>query len=535
MSNNKISKAIKYRSENFISQLEETGLSEIVVLMGEIDFTIECNAENPQAIERIENLRQCLHSEGLEGKYQSIRQELSKLEPSIEEKIIIVIQELIKRMDMAETKIAKFDGGNYRVYSHKTNYWKLIQDNLINRFLEEVAEKAGIRRIDIMKDINKRSIRSQFDEHILTTIPDRDINKIAVNLANGVFEISKYFIGLREHRASDYFTYILSFGYDPTATADKFLRFLDRAIPEKQAQMALAEVFAYPLSPRLNLEIMAVMQGPGGTGKSTLMKIVEQMYGPENVCSYDFSSLCSKTAQSSYYRADLGNYIVNYSSEMGGEGCDFNLVKKMISREPVEARNPYGRPYILKNYCPMIFNVNDFPVMENTSALWRRIVPFGFHNIIPPDEVEIDFVNEIIEKELPGVFIWVLDGLKRLIENKKLTYSPKCEELKNKLRKENNPVETFMSEMGYRPSNEDFEFSTKLFKDFQEFCIDSGFKAGKMSRTKFLRRLEDIGYRVDRHCTNHQYRVYCESTGNNVSKSSDDEISKMFGISKSNG
>ena len=535
MSNNKISKAIEFRSINFKSQLEETGLSEIVNLMGEIDFTIECNAEKPKAIEKVETLRQCLCSEGLEDKYKFVRKELSAFEPQPEEKIIIVIQELIKRMDMAETKIAKFDGGNYRVYSHRTHYWKLIQENLINRFLIEVAEKAGMRRIEIMKDINKRSIRSQFDEHISTTVPDRDINKVAVNLANGVYEISKNFIGLREHRASDYFTYILSFGYDSTATAEKFLRFLDRAIPEKQAQMALAEVFASPLCPRLNLEIMAVMQGPGGTGKSTLMKIVEQMYGPENVCSYDFSSLCSKTAQSSYYRADLGNYIVNYSSEMGGEGCDFNLVKKMISREPVEARNPYGKPYILKNYCPMIFNVNDFPIMENTSALWRRIVPFGFHSIIPPDEIEIDFVDEIIENELPGVFNWVLDGLKRLTKNKKLTYSAKCEELKNKLRKENNPVETFMYERGYRPSNEEFEYSTKIFKDFQDFCMDSGFKAGKMSRTKFLRRLEEIGYKVDRNCTNHHYRVFCESISNYDTKSSDDEISKMFGISKSNG
>lgn len=52
--------------------------------------------------------------------------------------------------------------------------------------------------------------------------------------------------------------------------------------------MALAEVFAYIICPRLNLEIMAVMQGPGGTGKSTLMKIMEKLFGPENVCSYDF-------------------------------------------------------------------------------------------------------------------------------------------------------------------------------------------------------------------------------------------------------
>ena len=534
MANIKFSKSIEYRSANFKTQLEETGLSEIVNLMELIDFPMECNAENPKIIEQIDNLRQCLRSEGLEKQYNKIKEELSKIEPSMEEKLIVLVQELIKRMDDSETKIAKFNDGNYRVYSQRTHYWKLIPENLINRFLCEVAEKAGIRRMDIMKEFNKRTIRLQFDEHISTSIPEKNMNSIIVNLKNGVFEISNDFIGLREHRASDYFTYILTFSFEPTATATKFLRFLNDVLPEKQAQMALAEVFAYPLCPQLNLEILAVMQGPGGTGKSTLMKILEQMYGPENVCSYDFSTLCSKTNQSSYYRAELGNYLVNYSSEMGGEGCDYNLVKKMISREPVEARNPYGKPFTLKNYCPMIFNVNDFPIMENTSALWRRIKPFGFHNIIPAEKIEIDFVDEIIKNEMPGVFNWVLEGLKRLIDNKKLTYSPKCDELKNKLRQENNPVETFMCENGYQPNDKDFVYSTILFKEFQEFCIISGFKAGKMSRTKFLRRLEEIGYRVDRNCTNHQYRIYCKTTEKSNMQSKDDEISKMFGISKCN-
>ena len=40
-------------------------------------------------------------------------------------------------------------------------------------------------------------------------------------------------------------------------------------------------------------------------------------------------------------RAQLGNYLLNYSSELGGKNINPDLFKKLISNEH-DARSPYG-------------------------------------------------------------------------------------------------------------------------------------------------------------------------------------------------
>jgi len=38
-----------------------------------------------------------------------------------------------------------------------------------------------------------------------------------------------------------------------------------------------------------------------------------------------------------------------------------NSIKNELSGEPVEARLPYGQPFILKQYAKLIFNCNELP------------------------------------------------------------------------------------------------------------------------------------------------------------------------------
>lgn len=288
-------------------------------------------------------------------------------------------------------------------------------------------------------------------------------------------------------------------------------------------------MFAYPLARGLKLEKAGVLQGPGGTGKSTLAEIIISIYGEENVCSYTLSNLCSNSASSSYNRADLKNYMFNYSSEMGSEKCEFNLVKKLISREPIEARYPYGKPFILRDYCPTFFNVNNLPLMENTSAYWRRFMAFPFFNVIADKNQDIDFAKKIIERERPGILNWILAGLTRLMSNKKITYSQLCEDTKKRLRRESDSVISFIDEMNYEKSTTEFTLSRELYVAFCKYCEDSNLHS--LSRNKFYNRLAEIGIKVDRNVPNHEYRVYCTQKQNTTLINYDNDITKMFGLS----
>lgn len=524
--------AILNNKPAFVRELmSEYGFDLLLDSIDRIDFVGEFNYDTPNKISMYKNLEQCLRSEEFDSKRAEIKEQMNNLEPKIEDMIIISILNLISIMEVIDFRIGVFEDGVYRLYSHQTHYWKRIDDKIINHLLIAIAEKSGIPRKEILRLKAMKKLREHFDEQARIITPEAKPDVATINLRNGTFVVSPDFIGLREHRYSDYNLYILDFDYDATAQCPSFESFIEKALPENNARLALAELFAYPLARGLKLEKAGVLQGPGGTGKSTLAEIIISIYGEENVCSYTLSNLCSNSASSSYNRADLKNYMFNYSSEMGSEKCEFNLVKKLISREPIEARYPYGKPFILRDYCPTFFNVNNLPLMENTSAYWRRFMAFPFCNVIADKNQDIDFAKKIIERERPGILNWILSGLTRLMSNKRITYSQLCEDTKKRLRRESDSVISFIDDMNYEKSTTEFTLSREIYVAFCKYCEDSNLHS--LSRNKFYNRLTEIGIKVDRNVPNHEYRVYCTQRKNTTLKNYDNDITKMFGLSDS--
>lgn len=530
---------IDFQTEAIAKQWKSFGLDLILNKIQKIEFDEIFYEDKPDQLYEIRNLKRALLAEGLEKQHENILKDLAGWQPSVESKILIAILSFLKTLKQEKYSIAYFEDGEYRIYTPELKYWKKLDKNIISQLLYKIAEKSGINREDALKKSNRELLLFHFNEKAYLSMPKKTEDHVTINLQNGTFEISNEFIGLRDSRPSDYSFNILPFKYDENAQCPNFEKFLNSRLPEKEAQMALAELSACPLYPQLNLQLAAVLHGPGRTGKSTYNTILTHIYGPENVASFTLSSLCSPNTTSDYNRAKLTDYMLNYSSEMGGKGCDPNMVKKFISREPIEARHPYGKPFILSDYCPTMFNVNELALVENTSAYWRRFIFFPFHVIVKSEEMKVDYANIIIQDELPGIFNWLLKGLYRLRENKKITYSPICQNLKKSLQRELDPVASFLYEERWRATSKGMNYvlSSTLFNKFQTYCEECNIKAKHMGRTKFLRRIEENGIFVDRNAPNHQYRVYCEQDIE-IAKlkiiENDIFIEKMFGISKNN-
>ncbi len=503
----KTKKGMGYKPKNVNLILEETGLGKLIDVIEKVDFMLAFYADKPEILKKINNLRACLSSEGLEDKYTKIREELNRYEPTNSQKISIIILNLLEVTESMDIKLGLFYDGHYKIYTEEIHYWKTVEDKNIQLFLSALAEKSGLPRSESLKRITIDELKYQFDLLSQINVPKEESYITKINFQNGTFVVTKDGGKLREHRAEDYLEYILPFAFEPEAKCPTFEAFLNRAIPEKECQMLLAEFAAYPLIRGLKLEKALVLYGPGGTGKSTFTTCISRMYGEDNIGAYSLSSLCGTKESCSYNRADLKKYILNYSTEMGGKDCDSNIVKKIISREPVEARRPYGEPFILRDYCPLMFNVNEMPSMENSGAMRRRFDFVPFINLIQQSDMDVEFADKITEKELSGIFNWTLGGLKRLLKNKKFTISPMCEDIKRKLWIESDNVLAFIDINKYVKNTEAYELSTYLYSKYKEFCKENNYKS--LSCIRFLKRLEELGYIVDRKATNHNIRIYC--------------------------
>ena len=173
------------------------------------------------------------------------------------------------------------------------------------------------------------------------------------------------------------------------------------------------------------------------------------------------------------------------------------IFKQLVSGEPVEARLPYGEPFTLKQYAKLIFNCNELPKdVEHTNAYFRRFLIIPFDITIPPPQQDKQLHTKIIEQELSGVFNWVLDGLNRLLKQKKFTDCEAAKQAVEQYKSESDSVKMFLDENNYQNSPTQHIQLKEIYPEYRDYCMEDGFKP--VNKTNFKKRLTGFGVIVQR-------------------------------------
>lgn len=251
---------------------------------------------------------------------------------------------------------------------------------MLENFLGQAAERLGVEKITARYHPFRTHLYKQFIT--LAYLPSPNIpDDVLINLQNGTYEINAAGQRLREFRASDFLIYQLPFSYDESAQYPKWQGFLDRVLPDISRQKVLAEFFAYIFTTNLKLEKTLMLFGTGANGKSVVFDVLTALLGRENISHYSLQSLTHE-----YHRAGLVNKLLNYASEISSK-VESDLFKKLSSGEPVEARLPYGKPFIMYRYAKLAFNANELPRdVEHYEAYFRRFQIIPFDVFIPEEE-----------------------------------------------------------------------------------------------------------------------------------------------------
>jgi len=402
-------------------------------------------------------------------------------------KIFGVIKHLLNTAEKRKWSLCKrFD----YVYIYNGAFWKQCNKEDFKSFLSEAAIKMGIPDYEAkMYDFTDKLLK-QFlsDAHLSEPIIDED--KILINLGNGTYHFKEQKLCLQTFNPADFLTYQLPFNYDAEAACPLFDKFLLRVVPDVSSRLVLQE-FAGFIFTDLNLEKMLVLLGGGGNGKSVYFNVLNALVGKDNVLNYPLAMFAHE-----YNRAKLSNILVNYSSE---KGFDLNpdIFKTLISGEPLQAREPYGKSFQIHNKGKFISNCNELPrETESTDAYFRRFVIVPFEAKISEEEKDIDLANKIINSELPGVFNWVLQGLNRIVQQKKFTQCLRAENALHEFRKQADSVQLFIEENKFAPSDRNKEVLRQVYADYKEFCKEDNYKP--LGKNRFSKRLESKGFEQTR-------------------------------------
>jgi putative DNA primase/helicase len=386
-----------------------------------------------------------------------------------------------------------------KFFVYNGTHWQFVSDAEMNEFIRASGIRMGIdRMLAPDADFIQRMIKQL---STTVTTPVKSMMRDIMNFQNCTLEIhSDGRVVQREHRPTDYLHYTLAYNYDPKATCPKWQQFLDEVIPEPEKQANLAEFLGSCFS-NVKHEKILLLYGTGANGKSVVLVVVTDLFGKTNLVHNTLEEI---TDERGYFRGNLMTALLNFAGEISDKVNPDGL-KKLASREPMNGRYVWGRPFEVKDYCRSAFNCNVLPkVKEASDGYFRRFLIIPFEVTIPEDRRDPELPATIIETDLPGIMNWVIAGLQRLLKNNgKFTHSPASESILKQYMESSMNVSLFVQDV-IGEQKGDFQ-SSKLYSEYLQYC--SQMEYSPVNTKEFSIQLRKAGLEHTRTKTGVVYRV----------------------------
>ena len=409
--------------------------------------------------------------------------------------IVLIIEAIIKSIKTLNYDMCYHKNSNHS-YLFNGEYWVSFDEDYIKNLFKSCSIKLGYSPEQSKFYEFKDKLFKQFQSSYIRIDNNENIES-KINLKNGTLKFFQRGIKLSPFNKNDFNTYQLPYIYNPDSkTPSLFYKYLDDVLPDKNSQLVLAEyIGSIFLAKRDYKDEQAMfLLGSGANGKSVFFDIINALLGTQNVTHYSINEL---TDTNGYNRAGIANKLLNYASE-SGTIKDVDMLKKLISREPVTARLPYGKPMTLINYGKLMFNCNVMPKStEKTHAIYRRMIIINFNITIPKAKQDKMLSDKIIDTEMEGVLNWVIDGLKRLLKNETYTESKLIDEQVELYKNSDDTFHQYLKEEGWKPHKSNYQQFSYLFENYKNFCADNRMKT--LPKNQFKERMIQNKFTFKRH------------------------------------
>lgn len=380
-----------------------------------------------------------------------------------------------------------------RIIAYTGCCWEKVDQQLWQHFVNRCTERCGVPE----KFCKDPEFMEKLWQHTAFTVfaPKRRIvpdGEVWLNLLNGTLVIRRDGTPpeLREHQRSDMLFYVLPYNYNIEADCPQWHEFLDRVLPEAEAQTVLAEFICYTLTKSHMLNKMLWMIGPGANGKSVALEIIEALLGSTNVSNLGLSDLTGDPKN----RVGMEGKLLNISTETGTK-VRADVAKLLTAGEPVTIKYLYEDPFTTRDYGQFMAAFNVFPRPEITMAFKRRLIVMPYDVIIPEEEQDKELTQKL-KKELPGILNWVVQAMPALLERKSFTKSQLCQQALDQYFMQSDSVKMFCLEMCEKQQYT--MRGDELFSAYKKYCYDSNYTA--LGKGNFYKRLdqhthsrEDVG------------------------------------------
>ena len=152
-----------------------------------------------------------------------------------------------------------------------------------------------------------------------------------------------------------------------------------------------------------NWQVMLFILGEGGTGKSTLLSVIQAMFRPGAIGEIDGNNEKTFGLQDKYLKEII--FIRDAPAKMS-EVLPQEQFQKMVTGEGIQVSVKYGTAITVQWTAPMITASNNmFNYNDNAGQISRRIALFHFNHSVDQSNINDALEKQIIQNEIHSIIV----------------------------------------------------------------------------------------------------------------------------------
>lgn len=271
------------------------------------------------------------------------------------------------------------------------------------------------------------------------TSPEKVNPPNCINLKNGLYNwVEGEF---RNHDPASLSTIQLNASYDPNVKCPRFMQFLGEVL-ERETIPLIQEIFGYCLTDLTVFQKAFILLGSGANGKSTLMSVLQELIGKQNVAHVPLQEIEERFNSSQLYMK-----LLNCFADLDQQALKSTSIFKIIVGEDwLMGEEKFKDKFSFKPFCKLIYSCNQLPrTIDRSHAYYRRYIILPFNNKFEGDKANPLLREELFE-ELDGILIWALKGLERLLDQGRFSETEITRKALNQYKEENSSVISFVKD-----------------------------------------------------------------------------------------
>lgn len=333
-----------------------------------------------------------------------------------------------------------------------------------------------------------------------------ELNKYSphyINFQNGMYDSQRRMLFAHTPKINS--VNQIPWTYDPNGdhgSGNEIEKFLRTSIPDADDREMLLEYIGLCCTTDITQQKMLVICGEGGTGKSTIINLIQKIVGQHNTSNVALSRLSER-----FEAISMRGKLLNSCADLEIDALDdVTMIKKLIGEDTIHDCYKGKDPISFQNYAKLLFSTNELPLVRNekTEGFYRRLMVLTMNE---QPKIRDPELPERLEAEIPYLIHLAMEALFRMYNrpDRRIYESQNSKDKVTQLRNDSDTIESFLNEFYVRTSDPSYRVERGiLFEKYIDFCEE----LERQSHTKhnFFKALRNKGFVENRDSSN---RYFC--------------------------